>query len=102
MKEYVARRVMLMVPTLILVMLIVFSVVRLLPGDVVDLMLQENMSYENEAALREALGLSKPIYLQFLDWFGNLLRGDLGTSLWSNSKAIDEINPETEGRWACS
>ncbi|MFW5823995.1 MAG: ABC transporter permease [Marinobacter sp.] len=95
MGTYLLRRLLALIPTLIVASIIVFAVVRLIPGDVLDLMLSENdyasTGHDTRADLEQALGLDQPIYLQYLDWAGNALTGDLGTSLWRNTPVTREI-----------
>ena len=96
MSSYLIRRLIALVPTLLFASIIVFSVVRLVPGDIIDLMLSENDfgadTKDNRAELEKALGLDKPIYVQYFDWIGAILfRFDFGTSLWQNTPVIDDI-----------
>lgn len=90
--RYLLRRLVLLVPTLIGVSVVVFVLVRLLPGDAVSLQLQDaKTSAADEAALRSQLGLDKPIYLQYVDWVSTLLRGDLGHSFRSRQPIVQEL-----------
>ncbi len=95
MGAYALRRLLALIPTLFVASIIVFSVVRLVPGDVLDLMLSENAyssgAPEDRAQLERALGLDKPLYLQYLSWAGNAVRGDLGHSLWRDTPVTQEI-----------
>ncbi len=88
MKTYVARRLLALVPTLFFASLIVFVTVRLIPGDVIDLMLSQNdvsASKLTRDQLIAALGLDKPMWEQYALWVGGILfRGDFGQSLWQN------------------
>jgi len=96
MSAYVLRRVWLLVPTLIGMSLLVFFMLRLLPGDVVDVMTGGDIpaAAGSKERLREAFGLDKPIPVQYLTWVGNILRGDLGTSFRSG-EPIGSILPRT-------
>jgi peptide/nickel transport system permease protein len=80
---YVLRRLLLLVPTLVGTSLFIFLMLRLLPGDVVDLMTagNENVTEASRQRLREAFGLADPLPIQYVKWVGNLLRGDPGISL---------------------
>ncbi len=91
MREYIARRMLLFAPTLLLISAIVFSLIRLLPGDVVTLMVEDYSYAANLDEMRHRLGLDRPIYEQYLSWVGNLLRGDFGESLWTRERAADEL-----------
>jgi peptide/nickel transport system permease protein len=83
MSKYVLRRLLLLVPTLIGMSLLIFIMLRLLPGDVVDLMTGGDISASAEAKqqLREALGLNDPLPVQYAKWAGGIVQGDLGKSL---------------------
>jgi len=96
MYSYLIRRLIALIPTLLFASMIVFSVVRLVPGDIIDLMLTENdfgaETKENRVELEKALGLDQPIYVQYFDWIGGIVsRGDFGNSLWQNTPVIDDI-----------
>jgi peptide/nickel transport system permease protein len=83
---------MLFVPTLIGVSVVVFVLVRLLPGDATTLLLQDaKSSAADEAALRHQLGLDQPLIVQYVDWAATLARGDLGRSLKSRNPVSDEL-----------
>jgi peptide/nickel transport system permease protein len=92
MRRYVMRRLMLAVPTLVLVSLIVFSMMRLMPGDVVTRMVEGHAYAPTIAALRTELGLDRPAIVQYLDWIGGIvLRGDFGNSYWTRQPILEEF-----------
>ena len=95
MQAYVVRRVLALVPTLIFASLIVFVTVRLIPGDVIDLMLSQNDISAGKMSrdqLMQALGLDRPLAEQYLRWVGAiLLHGDLGNSLWQTTPVVDQL-----------
>src|SRR5690349_20817595 len=92
MSRYVLRRLILLVPTLFGVTIVIFALVRLLPGDAVSLQLQDaKATAADEAALRTQLGLDRPMVLQYADWLGGLLRGDLGHSFRSHQPITSEL-----------
>jgi peptide/nickel transport system permease protein len=92
MKQYLFRRLALTVPTLALVSLIVFGMMRLMPGDVVTRMVEGQAYAPTIAALRKDLGLDRPAYVQYLDWIGGILRrGDFGNSYWTRQPIWDEF-----------
>jgi peptide/nickel transport system permease protein len=90
MREYLLKRVLLMVPTLFLVTVLVFLMGRMLPGDVVLQMLEGYAYADNVETLRRELGLDRPMHIQYLEWMGRLLRGDLGHSLWTKESILAE------------
>jgi peptide/nickel transport system permease protein len=91
MHVYLARRLLLVIPTLIGVSMIVFLLVRLLPGDAVTMLLQEYAYAKDADEMRARLGLDRPIYIQYFEWLGGVVRGDLGTSLRSKGPVADEL-----------
>ena len=91
MREYLLKRLLLMVPTLFLVTVIVFLMMRMIPGDVVLQMLEGYAYADTVEALRRELGLDKPIHEQYLAWIGGLLQGDLGRSLWTKESILTEF-----------
>jgi len=92
MKPYILRRLALAIPTLALVSVIVFSMMRLMPGDVVIRMVEGHAYAPTIEALRKELGLDRPAHLQYLEWIGGiLLRGDFGNSYWTRQPILDEF-----------
>lgn len=88
---YLARRLILVIPTLIGVSMIVFLLVRLLPGDAVAMLLQDYNYGKDADELRAKLGLDRPIYVQYVEWMGGVVRGDLGTSLRNKTPVAEEL-----------
>jgi len=80
-RRYVARRVAALAATLVFVSALVFVVVRVLPGDPAVIILGTEGSPEALARLRESMGLNRPLAVQFVEWLGGALRGDLGRSI---------------------
>jgi peptide/nickel transport system permease protein len=80
-RPYVARRVAALVATLLFVSALVFVVVRVLPGDPAALIMGTEGSPEAVARLRESMGLNRPLPVQYVEWLGGALRGDLGRSI---------------------
>ena len=92
MKQYVVRRLALAIPTLALVSVIVFSIMRFMPGDVVIRMVEGHAYAPTVEALRKELGLDRPAYVQYFEWIGGiLLRGDFGNSYWTRQPILDEF-----------
>jgi peptide/nickel transport system permease protein len=92
MRRYFIRRILLLIPTLFIVSFAVFSMVRVIPGDVVELMVAEQGFAEDREEMREILGLDKPILQQYFIYMKNIIfEGDMGTSLWSREPVVKEI-----------
>lgn len=90
---YLIRRVALFVPTMLAVSIVVFGLTRILPGDAVDQMLVES-PYVTEVerdALRDRLGLGDPLPIQYINWVGDVVRGDLGVSLFTKRTLREEL-----------
>ncbi len=80
MLRYTIKRVLGMIPTLIIVVTFVFFFVRLIPGDPARLVAGEQATLQDVEAVRERLGLNQPVYIQYIKYILGLLQGDLGTS----------------------
>src|SRR5262245_43720205 len=90
-KRYVVKRLLVAIPSLLIASLIVFTLPRLIPGDAVQLMLAEKAYAKDIDELRAKLGRSRPIYVQYFEWLGHVVRGDLGESLWTRRPVLEEI-----------
>ena len=91
MRIYILRRLLVAVPSLLIASLIVFTLPRLIPGDVVQLMLEEKAYGKDLEDLRAKLGLNRPIHVQYFDWLGSVVRGQLGESLWTRQPVLTEL-----------
>ena len=94
MPTYVAKRVLLMVPTLFGVAALVFAIMRLIPGDVALLILGGDSGHIDArqlAAMRAQLGLDQPLIVQFGHWLWGVARLDFGTSLWTGRPVVEEL-----------
>jgi len=101
MRTYMLRRVLLLIPTIFLVTIAVFFMIRFMPGDIIDAMVQDHMQDAavqgsdeilDPERLRSMLGLDEPIHLQYINWVGGIItRGDLGTSLWNDRTLVEDL-----------
>jgi peptide/nickel transport system permease protein len=93
MNKYILRRLVQLLPTLLGISLLVFGLMRLLPGDVVRVLVgpELNISAEQRATLERMLGLDAPLPIQYLRWLGAVLQGDLGVSLRSSQPVLTII-----------
>ena len=82
MTAYILRRLVMLVPVLIVVGVVVFGLVHLTPGDPAAVILGDRATPEDIARLRDQLGLNDPLPVQFVHWFGNVLRLDFGESIF--------------------
>jgi peptide/nickel transport system permease protein len=95
MRTYVAKRLLLIVPTLLGAASLVFVIMRVIPGDVALLILGGDQAGQIDpaqlAAMREQLGLDQPLLVQFGAWLWGVLRFDFGTSLWTGRPVVEEL-----------
>lgn len=95
MQTYVLKRLLLVVPTLLGVAVIVFLIMRVIPGDVALMILGGDdggqINPQQVAALREQLGLDRPLIVQFGAWLWGILRLDFGNSLWTGQPIVHEL-----------
>jgi peptide/nickel transport system permease protein len=94
MNRYVLARFLLMIPTLLTVAVLIFVLVRVVPGDIVELRLVLGGSFVTPQVIeaeRARLGLNKPLWDQFAEWMLGMLRLDLGRSMWSGEPVAREI-----------
>ena len=97
MLRFVFHRILLMIPTLLGVAVLVFLLLRLMPGDPVQIMLEgANVPRHVIEAERARLGLDQPVYMQFFKWFWAVLQGDFGVSMWTGRSVIYEIGIRLE------
>lgn len=91
MLRYTLKRIVGVIPTLIIVVTFVFFFVRLIPGDPARLVAGEQATLDAVEAVRVQLGLDKPIHVQYLKYVGGLLQGDLGMSLRTKRPVLTEV-----------
>ena len=92
MLSFIARRLGLLIPTFFGVTLLTFALIRMIPGDPVEVMMGERrVDPEMHAEAMRRLGLDKPLYQQYFDYIGNLAQGDLGESLRTRTSVWDEF-----------
>lgn len=94
MRQYAIKRIGLFLPTVLLVTIIVFVVMRLIPGDpALAILSADDAVYTQEelAQLRAELGTDRPIPVQYFEWIGGILRGDFGTSYWWGGPVMERL-----------
>jgi peptide/nickel transport system permease protein len=90
-RRYVVRRLALLVPVLLGVSVIIFMVLHLSPGDPAEIMLGSQATQADLDRLRAELGLTEPLYVQYVHWLGLVARGDLGRSIWMKRPVLGEV-----------
>jgi len=95
MLQYIIKRLLLMIPALVGVAIIIFLLLRVVPGDVVEAKyLAQGSQFQSQELMnleRKKLGLDQPLWKQFTTWMGGLLRFDFGVSMWTGSPITEEI-----------
>lgn len=95
MGQYITRRLLAIIPVILLVSFVVFLLMFLAPGDPVYLLVDfeqiEGLSPEELDIIRHELGLDRPVVIQYLDWLSSAIQGDLGTSVHGNRQVIDMV-----------
>ena len=91
MTAYIIRRILGLIPVLLGITVLVFFLIRLIPGDPAVTMLGDRASQEDIERVREMLGLNDPLYVQYFKYMGQLLRGDLGQSIINRTEVTDEL-----------
>ena len=89
--KYTLRRILLTVPTLLIIFTLVFVVVRVIPGDPATAALGDYASKQAVEALREKMGLNEPLTVQYLRFLGDLLRGELGNSMITGKSVSEQV-----------
>lgn len=93
MLSYVLKRLLMLIPVLIGMTIIVFSIIHMIPGDPAEIILGQMATPNSKQALREELGLNNPLHVQYLNYMQNLIQGDLGSSIRTKKPISDEIGP---------
>ncbi len=95
MGQYIARRLLFIVPILIGVSLVIFGIMRIIPGDIALMVLagggEGSITPEKLATTRKQLGLDKPLYVQYVEWTTGLLRLELGKSYWTGRPILHDL-----------
>jgi peptide/nickel transport system permease protein len=91
MRVYILKRLIEIVPTVLMITFVVFVMMRSIPGDPVVPLLGEAYTEENAAKVRQEYGLDKPVLVQYAIWLGKLVQGDWGTSILSGRPVIQDV-----------
>jgi peptide/nickel transport system permease protein len=88
MTSFILRQVVQLIPVLVFISAIVFFLFRIIPGDAVAVAMGEGADWESAESMRRQLGLDRPLVVQYLNWLGSALRGDLGLSLINRQSVL--------------
>ena len=93
MKDYVVKKILTGIPTIIIITVIIFFTMRLVPGDPIVAKMTERLTYERLEEIRAQWGLDKPLFVQYFYWVNRLLRGDFGVSIYTGLTVAEMVLP---------
>lgn len=91
MAKYIARRLLVAIPLLLVITIIVFLLMRAAPYDAIDAMTNPRMSAETIAAIKAKYGYDQPAYIQYFSWLGGIFQGDFGYSIVTKQSISDQL-----------
>src|SRR6266700_4468436 len=91
MRTYILRRLLQIVPTVLMITLVVFVMMRSVPGDPVVILLGDAYTEEDAIKVRQSYGLDKPVLIQYAIWLGKLVQGDWGVSILSGRPVLSDV-----------
>jgi peptide/nickel transport system permease protein len=91
MRDYILKRLLQIIPTILMITLVVFIMMHTIPGDPIIALLGDAYSEEDAVQLRQAYGLDKPLVVQYAIWLGKLVRGDWGTSILTSRPVLQDV-----------
>jgi len=91
MKEYLIKRLLMVIPTVLGITIVVFLAMRLIPGDPIDLLLADDYSEEARQALMREYGLDQPMHIQYVKWIWQMLRGNWGASILTDRPVLPDV-----------
>jgi peptide/nickel transport system permease protein len=91
MREFILKRLLQVIPTVLMITLVVFAMMQAIPGDPIVALLGDAYDEEDASRLRREYGLDKPIVEQYAIWLGKVLRGDWGESYLSGREVLDDV-----------
>ena len=91
MRDYILKRLLQIIPTILMITLVVFAMMHTIPGDPIIALLGDAYSEEDAMQLRQAYGLDKPLVVQYVIWLGKMVRGDWGTSILTSRPVLQDV-----------
>jgi len=91
MRDYILKRLLQIIPTILMITLVAFTMMHTIPGDPIIALLGDAYSEEDAMQLRQAYGLDKPLAVQYVIWLGKLVRGDWGTSILTSRPVLQDV-----------
>ncbi len=99
MVKYILKRIISAIPTLIIVSVLIFALVRFIPGSPAQVMLGDDATPDEIAAMEEKLGLNQPIVFQYVKWMAGVIKGDFGDSIYYHEPVLKIITERLEPTW---
>ena len=94
MYQFILRRLLLSIPTLLIVSFLIFGMIRLNPDSVVAARLGEGYTPEQAEQIKEEYGLNNPLATEYVSWLGRVVRGDWGESAYTSQSVLSEMGPK--------
>src|SRR5882672_8564057 len=91
MRVYILRRLLQIIPTILMITFVVFVMMRSIPGDPVVALLGDAYNEEDAIKVRQSYGLDKPVLVQYVIWLGKLVQGDWGASILSGRPVLQDV-----------
>jgi peptide/nickel transport system permease protein len=91
MRDYILKRLLQIIPTILMITLVVFAMMHTIPGDPIIALLGDAYSEEDAMQLRQAYGLDKLLVVQYVIWLGKMVRGDWGTSILTSRPVLQDV-----------
>ena len=91
MKEYLAKRILMIIPTLLGITVVVFLAMHMIPGDPVDLLLAEDYSEEARQMIMREYGLDQPLHIQYIKWLWQMVQGNWGYSILTDRPVLPDV-----------
>lgn len=91
MREYIIKRLLQVIPTMLVITLVVFAMMQAIPGDPIITLLGDAYDEEDAAELRKEYGLDRPVVVQYFSWLGKLIKGDWGESILTGRSVLRDV-----------
>src|SRR6266446_6781906 len=91
MKEYISKKLLLLIPTVLAITFLVFAMMRFIPGDPIHLLLGDMYDQRQADELRHAYGLDQPLLVQYVAWLARLAQGDWGQSVLTSRPVFQDV-----------
>ncbi len=90
--KHIVKRILQAIPLMLIISIITFTLIQLAPYDAIDSMIEPGMSIETIEALKKEAGVDKPVYIQYINWLKNVLKGDFGNSIVTKANIAESLS----------